>query len=313
MKIFKKKTVKMSAQLIAQHRRGMFIPAAVLQPLTKDMNHASKMNFFLQLLNEIEKWSLCSISQFKVGICAVDERGNLYCGVNVEFPNTAIHTTIHAEQFLVSNVLNSGGNIVGLEHIFLKAPPCGHCRQFLSETLGPELMITVFHDGIYETRELKNLIPFSFGPKDLGVNQSLLKPERDYAKCVAPEQLEEATKWASESELRQTAVRLASERAFAPFTGVHEGCVLVCDDGEVCVGCSVESAAFNPSLMAVQVALIDVYRKGKPLSFVRAAVIVAMRPPPESAAKCPDYTEFAKLLLVSATGIGSESIEVVSF
>lgn len=303
------KTTSCDLPILAPYRENMFIPAAIVNTLTSNLSHSEKMTFFLSLLNEIEKWSLCAISNFQVGILGIDDQNNCYFGVNAEFPNTPIHTTIHSEQFLVSNVFKHGIS-TSLEHLFLKAAPCGHCRQFLSETVGSNTMITVFHDEIHETRELKNLLPFSFGPMDLGVNQSLLQQERDYEKKITKSQLEQATIWANENAIRQMAVEAAATKAFAPFSGVHEGCVLVCENGEICVGSSIESAAFNPSLMSVQVAIIDVYRKGIALDSIVSATIVSMRP---SVGKGPNFEKFGKMLLVSAGCMKEEDIEFVTF
>ena len=304
------------------YRNGMFMPAEARKAFETSLNitsHQSKMDFFLAILNEIEHWYLGHISQFKVGVCGVDGVGNVYFGVNAEFPNTAINTTIHAEQFLVTNVFNNGGT--ELVHIFLKASPCGHCRQFLSETIGSQLMITVFHDGINETRELNNLLPFSFGPADLGVTTRLLQPERDYEKSMTALQMDKAEQWAADEEKTTTADEStkvngrraavdAAKRAFAPFTGVHEGCALVCENGDIFVGSSMESAAFNPSLIAVQGALIEVYRCGMSFSSIRSATIVSMRPEHSVG---PDYVEYGKLLLKATAGLEGSSIDAMSF
>jgi cytidine deaminase len=316
------------------------MPAEAREALEISMNiktHQSKINFFNEIINEVETWYLGHISHFKVGVCGVDNQGNVYFGVNAEFPNTAINTTIHAEQFLVTNVFNNGGT--DLVHIYLKASPCGHCRQFLSETVGSNLMITVFHDGINETRELKNLLPFSFGPSDLGVTTRLLQTERDYEKCISLPQLKHAEKWAFSKEntentkssttsstsstttenkisastiktMARQAALASSKKAFAPYTGVHEGCALVCDNGDIFVGSSMESAAFNPSLIAVQGALIEVYRSGKSFSSICSATIVSFRP--ENAVG-PDYVEYGKSLLKATAEIEESCIDAVTF
>jgi len=296
---------------LAAYRTGMFIPAEDLTPMLSAKSHSEKMNFFHEMLNQIEQWYLGSISLFKVGVCGVDQEGNCYMGVNAEFPNTAINTTIHAEQFLVTNVFNHGGT--GLLHIYLKASPCGHCRQFLSETVGTELMITVFHDGIFETRELKNLLPFSFGPSDLGVSTRLLQPERDYDKCIddSRDVLKVAVEeWTKEAPILRTRAVQAARKAFAPYTGVHEGCALQLENGVVCTGSSMESAAFNPSLTAVQGALIEVYRMGFEFISIRSATIVTLRP--ENTAG-PDYVQYSKMLLMATSGIGEDCIDAATF
>ncbi|CAN6855743.1 unnamed protein product, partial [Brassica oleracea var. botrytis] len=55
-----------------------------------------------------------------------DRRTRIFLGVNVEFPGLPLHHSIHAEQFLVTNLtLNDERH---LRHFAVSAAPCGHCR-----------------------------------------------------------------------------------------------------------------------------------------------------------------------------------------
>ena len=87
----------------------------------------------------VEKWSHCAISGFQVGVAGLATNGDVYFGVNLEFDGVPLSCTIHAEQFLVTNLFF--GKAEGLKMLVLKYPPCGHCRQFLAETVGTDVVI----------------------------------------------------------------------------------------------------------------------------------------------------------------------------
>lgn len=57
--------------------------------------------------------------------------GALYVGVNLEFPQSPLNNSVHAEQFLVVNALQYGETEIKL--MAISEAPCGHCRQFFTE------------------------------------------------------------------------------------------------------------------------------------------------------------------------------------
>lgn len=57
--------------------------------------------------------------------------GCIYVGVNLEFPGMPLSQSVHAEQFLMANLLLHGE--ARLDTLAVSAAPCGHCRQFYSE------------------------------------------------------------------------------------------------------------------------------------------------------------------------------------
>ncbi|XP_028085246.1 cytidine deaminase 1-like [Camellia sinensis] len=57
--------------------------------------------------------------------------GRICVGVNLEFPGLPLHHSVHAEQFLVTDLVVHGRT--RLLALSVSAAPCGHCRQFLQE------------------------------------------------------------------------------------------------------------------------------------------------------------------------------------
>nr|GFD50251.1 cytidine deaminase 1-like [Tanacetum cinerariifolium] len=77
-----------------------------------------------------------------------------------------LHHSIHAEQFLITNMSLHGGGPKVL-YMAVSAAPCGHCRQFLQELRDVSttmIMITNDDEGY---RPIKDILPHPFGPFDL--------------------------------------------------------------------------------------------------------------------------------------------------
>ncbi|KAG5106407.1 hypothetical protein JHK82_043377 [Glycine max] len=83
-----------------------------------------------------------SISNFPVAAVGLAASGRIFVGVNVEFPGLPFHHTIHAEQFLLTNMANNAET--RLDSFAVSAAPCGHCRQFLQELRdAPDIQILI--------------------------------------------------------------------------------------------------------------------------------------------------------------------------
>ncbi len=54
----------------------------------------------------------------------------------------------------------------------------------------------------------------------------------------------------------------AARFSYAPYTGAYAGCALRTEQGTLHAGGYVENAAFNPSVLAVQSALLHLHLKG---------------------------------------------------
>ncbi len=109
-------------------------------------------------------------SNFRVGAALLTDEGKVYQGANIE--NAAYGATICAERTAVFAAKLDGVNNFSKIAITSDSenyiPPCGSCRQVLLELCGEELDVLITN-GKGEVKEfkLKELIPFSFGDKNL--------------------------------------------------------------------------------------------------------------------------------------------------
>ena len=152
--------------------------------------------------------------------------------------------------------------------ISLSDSPGGHCRQFLHELpAAKQIRVLITSDGeddcgggderassprdgdaIVDT-SLAALLPQSFGPADLGVDSYALPPAP-----VALELLSSSTA-TRDPELTARALE-AAERSRAPFSGRLAGVALRTARNQVYAGSYIESAAYNPSVPALQAAVL---------------------------------------------------------
>ncbi len=109
-------------------------------------------------------------SNYRVGACLLASDGRTFQGCNIE--NASYGATICAERCAVSAAVASGARaftaiaIVGSDS---PAWPCGICRQVLNEFSEDMRVICGQYGGTFEVVPLAELLPKSFGPKDLGV------------------------------------------------------------------------------------------------------------------------------------------------
>ncbi|KAJ6913982.1 hypothetical protein NC651_016283 [Populus alba x Populus x berolinensis] len=87
------------------------------------------------------------ISNYHVGAVGLGSSGRIFLGGNLEFPGLPLHHSVHAEQFLITNLtLNAEPS---LEYVAVSAAPCGHCRQFLQEIRhAPDVQILITGDAL---------------------------------------------------------------------------------------------------------------------------------------------------------------------
>lgn len=196
------------------------------------------------------------VSHFRVGAVARGGSGKLYLGANVEFAGEALSFTVHAEQSAVVNAWMSGER--GIDLVATSAAPCGYCRQFLNElaTAG-ELIVVV--PG--EARPLGELLPSSFGPRDLGITGGLL--QRDDHGLTVEER----------DELAQGALA-AANMSYAPYSKSYAGVALRTRGGDIVSAAYAENAAFNPSLSPLPAALSQLNLRGGEWSDVAECVLV---------------------------------------
>ncbi|KAG2241656.1 hypothetical protein Bca4012_015381 [Brassica carinata] len=117
----------------------------------------SVVNLLPLLVNPAKPLARPPISKFHVAAVGLGSSGRIFVGVNVEFPGLPLHHSIHAEQFLVTNLtLNSERY---LRRFSVSAAPCGHCRQFLQEIRdAPDIRILItdpnaFRDAVTDKND----------------------------------------------------------------------------------------------------------------------------------------------------------------
>ena len=169
--------------------------------------------------------------------------GNIYLGANFEFPGLPLAMTIHAEQAAVNAAWLAGER--GISMLAVTAPPCGYCRQFLAElSTADEVQVLVASDEANDgtvVSTLNNLLPHRFGPTQLGHSGGLMTLRSANLQLPANAAL--------------TGAATAACHSYAPYTGNYAGVEVQTTDGRRVLGRTIETAAFNPGLTAMQSAI----------------------------------------------------------
>jgi cytidine deaminase len=214
------------------------------------------MTDFRTLLAQAAAYAKPPVSNFKVGSVAVGRSGKSYLGANVEFAGEALSFTVHAEQAAVVNAWMNGETAIDV--VATSAAPCGYCRQFLNELVtASELRIVINAEEI----ALAELLPHSFGPRDLGVTGGLLAPA---AHDLSIDEDDEPAR----------AALAAANMSYAPYSKAYAGVALRTHAGTIVTGAYAENAAFNPSLSPLEAALSQLNMAGGAWSDIAEAVLV---------------------------------------
>ena len=250
-----------------------------------DKSQLSLQQVYLALLPIAAKLANPPISHFHVGALVIGGSGNLYMGANLELPNQALNHSVHAEQSAISHAWIKGETEI--KDIIVTASPCGHCRQFINELhLGKNINI---HLPEQDTAPLSYYLPYAFGPSDLGVTTPLLHKHSV------------ALTYASDDKLVQTALEQASI-SYAPYSACHAAVVLEMKSGEYVIGRYAENAAFNPSLLPMQMALSHINLRRLDYQDIQRAVFV------ESSAGQISLADMSQSSLASVSNVKLESL-----
>ncbi len=240
---------------------GATISAPQFEQLIKQTGLTDKQ-LRLALLPLAASYSISPISKFCVGAIARGLSGQLYFGANIEFLNVPLGQSVHAEQSAISHAWMKGEK--GLQDITINYSPCGHCRQFMNELSTAESMRVQLPEQT--EKSLQQYLPESFGPKDLDIDSRLMdgKPLTHVS--------------AEADQLMQKAID-ALNISHAPYSGSYGGIAIELNtEGEsFYCGAYAENAAFNPSLPALQVALIQMQMAGKDFSTISAVALVELK------------------------------------
>lgn len=249
----------------------------------------------IRLLPVARAFARSPVSDYRVGAVAATPPtdsgwGRLYLGANVEFPGEALGLTLHAEQAVALNAFFDGQ--FTLDALAVSSLPCGHCRQFLSEVGMPAVVYTIREGGGVTRHTLNRLLPAAFGPSDLGVEVGLAQQrprmialtDTDFPQprptSSAGVTVDTAGNSRTNADLRLVEEALAAARSsYAPYTGTFAGCALRTEEGGVHAGGYVENAAFNPSVLALQAALLHLHLRGPGLDEARISEVALVEVP----------------------------------
>ena len=223
------------ARNLLAHKPGGVIAAADVAAIRDGVQLEQAMQDLILLAAE---FSRPAISGYRVGAVGLGASGALVLGANFEFAGAALAQTVHAEQCMVANAAAWGET--GLHRIAISAAPCGHSRQFLNELDGAAGLLVTIPDAAEQ--RLPVFLPQSFGPRDLGLEEGLLRVQDNG--LVPGADLPPLDRRAAE----------AANTSYAPYSRAPGGVAIALTDGRVFAGGYMENAAFNPSLPALQAA-----------------------------------------------------------
>ena len=118
--------------------------------------------------------SYCPYSGFSVGAALLTDHGAVYTGANIESASftptvcaerVAFFSALHAGERSFSAIAIVGGKKEDIISSF--TPPCGVCRQVMSEFCGRDFEIILFDGNEAKTYTLSELFPESFGADKL--------------------------------------------------------------------------------------------------------------------------------------------------
>ncbi len=113
---------------------------------------------------KISKNAYAKYSGFPLGAALLGKSGRIYTGVNVE--NASFGLTICAERSAVFSAVSQGEKEFSALAVYvdsdLSFPPCGACRQVLSEFCSPDMPILYGNNHKIVSTTLGELLPQSF-------------------------------------------------------------------------------------------------------------------------------------------------------
>ena len=126
----------------------------------------------IEAAKKVQTHSYSPYSGYRVGAAILTKSGNIYSGCNVE--NSSFGATVCAERVAIQNAISHEGNIEIVEVAVVTDatppwPPCGMCRQVISEFAQTGTHATKIHTANHKgeifSYEFQNLMPEAFTPE----------------------------------------------------------------------------------------------------------------------------------------------------
>ncbi len=121
-----------------------------------------------KLAIEASKNAYSPYSKAMVGSALITSDGSIYSGCNVE--NASYGGTICAERVAILKAISDKKMKLKKIYVYTKEgwPPCGMCRQVMSEFADKDLEIIIGNEAGNETKiKFSDLMPLSFTPQHL--------------------------------------------------------------------------------------------------------------------------------------------------
>jgi cytidine deaminase len=120
--------------------------------------------------NKAREFAYVPYSNFKVGAALLSRDGQVFHGCNIE--NAAYGMTNCAERTALFKAYSEGitqfDSLVVVADTDRPVPPCGACRQVISELCDPEMEVVLTNlKGDVQKVLVKDLLPGAFSPQDL--------------------------------------------------------------------------------------------------------------------------------------------------
>lgn len=121
-----------------------------------------------KLAHDASKNAYSPYSKAMVGCALVTSDGSIYTGCNVE--NASYGGTICAERVAILKAVSDKKLKLSKIYVYTKEgwPPCGMCRQVMSEFADADLEVIIGNEAGHETKmKFNDLMPLSFTPDHL--------------------------------------------------------------------------------------------------------------------------------------------------
>ena len=123
----------------------------------------------IKLALDNKEKSYSPYSHFRVSAVVLTKEGEVFEGVNIE--NASYSPTICAERSALAAAISKGFrdfDTIVITGDSTDTYPCGVCRQFMAEFFDEDTKIVIANSvDDYKTYTLEDLLPYSFGKKDL--------------------------------------------------------------------------------------------------------------------------------------------------